>query len=64
MGVVVELPPRRQKRLQENSEEPAQSAEIILFLGVRYERWPDEPPRQDPGVAPQRGGPRRINHRA
>ena len=37
------------------SDEPAQPCEIVIFPGVRYERWSGEtPPAPTPAPAPKR----------
>lgn len=34
--------PQNERRIEREGEAPAQSADIVIFPGVRYERWDDE----------------------
>ena len=62
MGNVVELPPRRRK--ESARQDTGKSAEVILFLGVRYERWSDEVPSSGPPAPRPRAAGRRLKRQA
>ena len=42
MGTLVDLSTARGRRHTEERSKPARGAEIVLFMGVRYERWADD----------------------
>lgn len=54
MGMILQFPKQRRVEYRDRIETPGRTGEILIFTGVRYERWPEEEkpkPRRRAGPA-------------
>ncbi len=62
MATIIPFEPRKRRITQQSAAR--EEAQILLFIGVRYERWSDESAaRNQAGYEPPRQRPRPRNSR-